>query len=64
MGRSDLETLLSSSNSEDWVKVTTMLLGPPPDNFSFVPKHKSNAYSKAPDTEGGMVMQDFEVGNG
>ena len=44
VGRSDLETLLGSSDPKDWVKISAMLLGPPPENFSFKPKHKSNAY--------------------
>jgi len=28
VGRSDLETLLSSSNSKDWIKISELLLGP------------------------------------
>ena len=35
VGRSDLETLLSSSDPGDWVKISTMLLGPTPSDFSF-----------------------------
>lgn len=42
-GRNELETLLSSDHPSDWVKISTMLLGPPPVNFSFTPKHKSSS---------------------
>lgn len=38
------ETLLSSPDSRDWVKISEMFLGPAPEAWSFLPKHKSNAY--------------------
>lgn len=48
-GRCDLETLLSSTQSVDWIRISEMLLGPVPDSFSFIAKHKSNSY--APENE-------------
>jgi len=41
-GRDELETLISSGKSQDWVK---LFLGPPSEGWHFTPKHKSNAYS-------------------
>ncbi|KAF8199428.1 dihydrouridine synthase 3-like protein, isoform CRA_d [Mycena galopus ATCC 62051] len=43
-GRDDLETLLASGDSRDWVRISEMFLGPPPETWSFTPKHKSNTY--------------------
>jgi len=38
------ETLLSSPDSRDWVKISEMFLGPVPEAWAFLPKHKSNSY--------------------
>lgn len=43
-GRNDLETLMLSSNCQDWIKISEILLGPVPDGFRFEPKHKANAF--------------------
>jgi tRNA-dihydrouridine synthase 3 len=44
VGRTDLETLLSSGSCSDWLKISEMFLGKVSDNFVFYPKHKANAY--------------------
>ncbi|KAG8745497.1 tRNA-dihydrouridine synthase 3 [Ceratobasidium sp. 414] len=41
--KSCLQTLLASNKSSDWVKISEMFLGPAPEGWAFVPKHKSNA---------------------
>jgi tRNA-dihydrouridine synthase 3 len=38
------ETLLASDDSRDWVKISEMFLGPAPEAWTFLPKHKSNSY--------------------
>lgn len=43
-GRDDLETLMASRNCSDWIKISEILLGPVPDGFQFLPKHKANSY--------------------
>ncbi|XP_064204935.1 tRNA-dihydrouridine(47) synthase [NAD(P)(+)]-like [Anguilla rostrata] len=44
MGRDYLESLMASQHVGDWIRISEMLLGPVPQNFSFLPKHKANAY--------------------
>lgn len=44
IGRNDLETLMASSSAADWIKISEMLLGPVPESFHFLPKHKANSY--------------------
>jgi tRNA-dihydrouridine synthase 3 len=44
-GRCDLETILSSANAQDWVKLSEMFLGKVSNDYSFIPKHKANSYS-------------------
>ncbi|KAI9513479.1 zinc finger dihydrouridine synthase [Russula earlei] len=43
-GRDELETLLASGDSRDWVKISEIFLGPAPESWTFTPKHKSNAH--------------------
>ncbi|XP_052192680.1 tRNA-dihydrouridine(47) synthase [NAD(P)(+)]-like isoform X2 [Diospyros lotus] len=46
-GRDDLETLMASDSAADWIRISEMLLGKVPADFTFAPKHKSNAYDRA-----------------
>ncbi|EYB85627.1 hypothetical protein Y032_0295g1674 [Ancylostoma ceylanicum] len=43
-GRNELETLLSSPRAVDWIEISRMLLGPTPEGFTFIPKHKASSY--------------------
>jgi tRNA-dihydrouridine synthase 3 len=47
VGRSDLETLLSSPDPRDWIYLSEMVLGPAPAGFRFTPKHKGTSYASA-----------------
>uniref|UniRef100_UPI0025ADE45E tRNA-dihydrouridine(47) synthase [NAD(P)(+)]-like isoform X2 n=1 Tax=Doryrhamphus excisus TaxID=161450 RepID=UPI0025ADE45E len=44
LGRNYLETLMASQNVGDWIRMSEMLLGPVPQHFNFLPKHKANSY--------------------
>ena len=56
VGRNDLETLLSSGSCKDWITISEMLLGKVPSEFSFIPKHKANAYWCDPQIVLGLTM--------
>lgn len=43
-GRDDMETLMASGKSSDWVKISEIFLGKVPEGFVFLPKHKANSY--------------------
>ena len=45
VGRSDTETLLSSGNASDWIKISELLISPVTPGFNFQEKHKSSAYN-------------------
>ncbi|KAI9315389.1 hypothetical protein BX666DRAFT_1962279 [Dichotomocladium elegans] len=44
VGRDELETLMASPRASDWIKLSERLLGPAPEDFVFVPKHKANSF--------------------
>ncbi|KAG8480655.1 hypothetical protein CXB51_025259 [Gossypium anomalum] len=46
-GRDDLEMLMASDSTADWIRISKILLGKVPDGFTFALKHKSNAYDRA-----------------
>lgn len=46
IGRDETETLLGSTDVNDWIKLSELFFGPVEENFTFMPKHKSNSYVK------------------
>lgn len=51
-GRDELETLLASTDANDWVRLSEMFLGKASDDFDFVPKHKSNSFAETAEQQG------------
>ena len=46
VGRNELETLMAGANTTSWIKISQMLLGKVPEDFKFIPKHKSSGYDE------------------
>lgn len=48
-GRDELETKMGSTNVKDWIEITEMIpeLGKAAQDFTFIPKHKSNSYENS-----------------
>ncbi|AJV77666.1 Dus3p [Saccharomyces cerevisiae YJM453] len=44
-GRDELETLMGSTDVNDWIKLSDLFFGKTDENFVFVPKHKSSSYA-------------------
>lgn len=44
MGRDELECLMSKGDVTSWITLSERLLGKCPEDFQFLPKHKSHAY--------------------
>lgn len=43
-GRNDLETLMGSTDVNNWIKLSDLFFGKASEKFVFLPKHKSNSY--------------------
>jgi len=54
---------MASNYCGDWVKISEMLLGPVPESFVFLPKHKANAYAYLPSSEE-SVVEEYQPSNG
>lgn len=45
--------IAAPADVKDWVRISEMFLGKVPDDFSFVPKHKSATYKEENNAAGG-----------
>jgi tRNA-dihydrouridine synthase 3 len=59
--RNELEGLMASPDPNDWIKISTMLLGPVPDSFVFEAKHKSNSYATIDRSSGANYDRDVMI---
>ncbi|CAI4048430.1 hypothetical protein SUVZ_12G4260 [Saccharomyces uvarum] len=44
-GRDDVETLMGSTDVNDWIKLSDLFFGKTDESFVFVPKHKSSSFA-------------------
>lgn len=54
---------MGSSNSNDWVRISELLLGPVGDDFLFIAKHKSNSYTAEVNESNGQQYSDDQLSN-